>query len=285
MSDAYIFDVDESNFHGVVVENSHKLPVLVDFWADWCQPCQSLIPILHKIAEDLAGQVVLAKVNSDQQQQLAQQYGVRSLPTVKLFMNGEVVDEFTGALPESEIRAMLDKYIERESDRIMAAAYAEHEKGNADAAVALMKQAADSDPENIRVQVIYLRVLMEHGEQDEALQRLERLPSNIQADAALQGIRAQLDIMAKVGDASLEELRARIEANENDFEAREKLSAVLMTQGDYQPALHQLFEIMKRDRSYNDDAGRKGLIKIFEILGNENPLVGEYRRRMSSLLF
>jgi len=285
MSDAYIFDVDESNFHGVVVENSHKLPVLVDFWADWCQPCQALIPTLHKLAEDMAGQFVLAKVNSDQQQALAQQYGVRSLPTVKLFMNGEVVDEFTGALPESEIRAFLDKYIERESDRIMAAAYAEHEKGNADAAVALMKQAADSDPENIRVQVIYLRVLIGHGEQDEALQRLEQLPPDIQADAALQGLRAQLDIMAQAGGANTDDLVARIEADENDFEAREKLSAVLVSQGDFQPALQQLFEIMKRDRTYNDDAGRKGLLKIFEMLGSDNPLVGEYRRRMSTLLF
>jgi len=285
MSDAYIFDVDEASFEGVVVENSHRLPVLVDFWAEWCQPCQSLIPILHKLAEELAGQFVLAKVNSDAQQALTQKYGVRSLPTVKLFMNGEVVDEFTGALPESEIRAILNKYIERESDRIMAAAYAEHEKGNADTAVALMKQAADSDPENIRVQVIYLRVLIEHGETDEALTRLQQLPPNIQEDAALQGIRAQLDIMSQAGGASIDDLVARIEADENDFEAREKLSAVLISQGDFQPALQQLFEIMKRDRSYNDDAGRKGLLKVFDMLGSDNPLVGEYRRRMSSLLF
>jgi putative thioredoxin len=286
MSDVYIFDVEESNFESVVVENSHKLPVLVDFWAEWCQPCQSLIPILHKIAEDFAGQIILAKVNSDQQQALVQQYGVRSLPTVKLFVNGEVVDEFTGALPESDILAMLDKYLERESDAMLAAAVAEYEKGNIDSAIEHMRQAAEVDPDNPRVQVTYARVLLEH-EQTDALQTfIGNLSTEMQALPDISAIKAQLAIVSQLGDGvNADDLLARIEANDKDSEAREQLSALYVSQGNYAAAMEQLFEIMKRDRAYNDDAGRKGLLGLFEMLGPENPLTAEYRRKMSSLLF
>lgn len=286
MSDVYIFDVEESNFESVVVENSHKLPVLVDFWAEWCQPCQSLIPILHKIAEDFAGQLILAKVNSDQQQALVQQYGVRSLPTVKLFVNGEVVDEFTGALPESDILAMLDKYLERESDAMLAAAVAEYEKGNIDSAIEHMRQAAEIDPDNPRVQITYARVLLEH-EQTDALQAfIENLSTEMQALPDISAIKAQLDIVGRLGEGvNAEDLLARIEANEKDSEAREQLSALYVSQGNYAAALEQLLEIMKRDRAYNDDAGRKGMLALFEMLGPENPLTAEYRRKMSLLLF
>lgn len=286
MSDAYIFDVEESNFQSVVVENSHKLPVLVDFWADWCQPCQSLIPILHKIAEDFAGQIILAKVNSDQQQALVQQYGVRSLPTVKLFVNGEVVDEFTGALPESDILAKLDKYLQRESDAMLAAAVAEYEQGNIESAIEHMRQAAEVDPENSRVQVTYARVLLEHKKNDELKVFIEKLSTDMQAVPDIAVIKAQLDAVAQLGSgANAEALLARIEKNEKDCEAREQLSALYVSQGAHAQALEQLLEIMKQDRAYNDDAGRKGLLSLFEMLGPENPLTAEYRRKMSLLLF
>lgn len=286
MPDAYIFDVEENNFESVVVENSHKLPVLVDFWADWCQPCQSLIPILHKIAEDYAGQIILAKVNSDQQQALAEKYSVRSLPTVKLFVDGEVVDEFTGALPESDILTKLDKYLVRESDTMMAAALAEYEQGNVESAIEHMRQAAETDPGNARVQVTYARVLLEHKQTDALLAFLESLSAEMQAVPDIIAIKAQLNITARLGDdTNADELLARIEADEKDSAAREQLSALYVSRGDYAAALEQLLEIMKRDRSYNDDAGRKGLLSLFEMLGPENPLTAEYRRKMSLLLF
>jgi putative thioredoxin len=286
MSDVYIFDVEESNFESVVVENSHKLPVLVDFWAEWCQPCQSLIPILHKIAEDFAGQIILAKVNSDQQQALVQQYGVRSLPTVKLFVNGEVVNEFTGALPESEILAMLDQYLERESDAMLAAALAEYEQGNIESAIEHMRQAAEMDPDNPRVQITYARVLLEHEQTDALRAFIENLSTEMQALPDIAAIRAQLDISAQLGEGiNADALLARIEADEKDCEAREQLSALYVSRGEYAAALEQLLEIMKRDRAYNDDAGRKGMLGIFEMLGADNPLTSEYRRKMSLLLF
>ncbi|MDT8403357.1 tetratricopeptide repeat protein [Sulfuriflexus sp.] len=286
MSDVYIFDVEESNFESVVVENSHKLPVLVDFWAEWCQPCQSLIPVLHKIAADFAGQLVLAKVNSDEQQALVQQYGVRSLPTVKLFVNGEVVDEFTGALPESEILAKLDNYLQRESDAMLAAAVAEYEQGNIEAAIEHMREAAESDPDNPRVQTTYARVLLEHKQTDTLQAFIQNLPAEMRTLPEIAAIKAQLEILARLGNGmQAETLLARVEADPDDCEAREQLSAVYVSQGNYVAALEQLLEIMKRDRAYNEDAGRMGLLRLFEMLGPENPLTVEYRRKMSLLLF
>jgi len=285
MSDtAYIFDIDESNFASVVVENSHKIPVLVDFWAEWCQPCQSLLPILHKLAEELAGQFILAKVNSDEQQQLTQQNGVRSLPTVKLIVNGEVVDEFTGAQTEDHVRAMLEPYLIRESDKIMAAAVAEYEQGNLDAAIGLMKQAAESDPNNMRAQIMAMKVLIENDRKDEVITMMNGLSAEMQQAPDILAVKAQLDIIEQAGGADVEALQARIAADENDLDARQQLSAVLVSQTQFEPALEQLLEIMKRDRSFGDDAGRKGLLSLFEILGNDNPLVGTYRRRIATML-
>lgn len=286
MSQAYIFDVDDKNFEDVVVGNSHKLPVLVDFWADWCEPCKALAPILHKVAEDLAGKVILAKVNSDQQQVLAQKYGVRSLPTVKLFVKGEVVSEFTGAVPESQVRDMLAQYIFSEADQLMAAALQEYEQGNIDAAIEKMAAAASMDSANIRVQLLYARVLAENHRQAAALQVLANLPADKQADPEVVSLRTQLDFAAKAGEVSdAKALLKQVEDNPGDLAAREQLSAVYVSINDYPQAMAHLLEIMKRDRSYNDDAGRKGLLRIFELLGSNNPLVGEYRRKMSLLLF
>lgn len=282
---AYIFDVDETNFAQAVVENSHKLPVLVDFWAEWCQHCQTLTPMLHKLAGELAGQFILAKVNADQQQNLTQQNGVRSLPTVKLIVNGEVVDELTGAQSEAQIKAMLDPYLVRESDKLMAAAVAEYEKGDIEAAIILMKQASESDLNNIRVQVMALRVLLENNRKEEAAIIFGRLSEDAQKNPDIIAIQSQLEMIDQAAGVDLNALQDRITQDENDLDAREQLSAVLVSQALFEPALEQLLEIMKRDRSYADDAGRKGLLSLFEILGSGNPLVGEYRRKMSLLLF
>ncbi|MCK4742971.1 MAG: tetratricopeptide repeat protein [Sulfuriflexus sp.] len=281
---AYIFDVDESNFTQVVVENSNKLPVLVDFWADWCEPCKTMIPILHKLAEEFAGQFILAKVNADQQQNLTQQNAVKSLPTVKLIVNGEVVDEFTGGQTEAHIRAMLEPYLVRESDKIMAAAVAEYEQGHMDAAITLMKQAAESDLNNVRVQIMAMRVLLENNRKEEAAIIFGRLSEEVQKNPDIIAIQSQLEMIDKVAGVDLSALQVRITQDENDLEAREQLSAVLISQAMFEPALEQLLEIMKRDRTYNDDAGRKGLLNIFEMLGNDNPLVSTYRRRIATLM-
>lgn len=281
---AYIFDVDETNFNQAVIENSHKLPVLVDFWAEWCEPCKTLIPILHKLAEELAGQFILAKINADQQQNLTQQNAVRSLPTVKLIVNGKVVDEFSGAESEAHIRKMLEPYLVRESDKLMAAAVAEYEQGNNEAAIKLMKQAADSDPGNIRVQMMAIKVLMENKQKEDAAIIFARLPAEHRQSPEMQQVQMQLEKVDEQASTELQALQARIDKDANDLAARQELSAILVSQAKFEPALEQLLEIMKRDRNFNDDAGRKGLLALFETLGSSNALVGQYRRRIATML-
>ena len=281
---AYIFDIDETNFNQGVVENSHKLPVLVDFWAEWCEPCKTLIPILHKLAEELAGQFILAKINADQQQNLTQQNGVQSLPTVKLIVNGGVVDEFTGAQTESHIRAMLEPYLVTQSDKLMAAAVAEYEKGNVEEAIVLMKQAAESDHNNIRVQVMAMRVLLENNRKEEAAILFGKLSLEAQKDPDIISLKSQLEVVDEAAGAELTALQQCIEKDENDLKAREQLGAAYVELAKFDLALEQFLEIMKRDRSYNDGAGRVGMLQLFDMLGSGNPLVAEYRRRMATLL-
>ena len=285
MNSENLFNVSLDDFEEKVLNVSQDIPVLVDFWADWCEPCKTLIPILHKLAEELAGQFILAKVNADQQQNLTQQNAVKSLPTAKLIVNGEVVDEFTGAQTEAYVRAMLEPYLVRESDKIMAAAVAEYEQGNMDAAITLMKQAAESDLNNIRVQTMAMRVLLENNRKEEAAIIFGRLSKEAKKDPNVIALQSQLEMIDQAAGIDLSLLQDRITQDENDLDAREQLSAVLVSQAMFEPALEQLLEIMKRDRAYKDDAGRKGLLNIFEMLGSDNPLVGMYRKKMSLLLF
>jgi len=287
MSDAktaYIFDVDETNFNQAVVENSNKLPVLVVFWADWSDPCKTLIPVLHKLAEDLAGQFILAKVNADEQQNLTQQNGVKTLPTAKLIVNGAVADEFVGAKSQAHITKMLEQYLIKDSDKLMAEAVAEYEQGNIEAAITLMKQAAESDLSNVRVQVMAMRVLLDNNRKAEAAIIFGRLPEDAKQDPEIIAIQSQLEVVDESVSAELDALQALIDKDENNLEAREKLSELLVSQTKFEPALEQLLEIMKRDRSYNDDAGRKGLLALFETLGSGNSLVSQYRRRIATML-
>jgi len=281
---AYIFDIDESNFNQGVVENSSKLPVLVCFWAEWSEPCKTVVPVLHKLAEQLAGEFILAKVNADQQQNLTQQNGVENLPTIKLIVNGGVVDECTGSQTDAHIRSMLEPYLVHASDKLMAEAVAEYEKGNVDVAISRMKQAAESDTNNIRVQVMTMRVLLENNLNQEAAIIFGRLPADAKQDPEVNAIASQLEMNEQSASKDLEVFYNRISNNENDLEAREQLSAALASQAKFEEALEQLFEIMKRDRSYNDDAGRNGLLSMFDMLGSGNPLVTTYRRRIASLL-
>ena len=176
----HIVTVTEENFAFAVLEQSAEVPVLVDFWADWCAPCRMLSPILDKLAAELKGKLVVAKVNSDQQQQLAMQYGVRSLPTVKLFRDGRIVDEFMGALPEGQIRSFLDRHMPRESDALVARAQTLIEQGDVDAAGRLLDQAQADDPGNPRVSLALAAFKLSRGAFDEAAAAVEALPFEMQ---------------------------------------------------------------------------------------------------------
>jgi len=281
----YSFDVTVEAFQQQVIDASHQVPVLVDFWATWCGPCQTLMPLLTRLAEDYQGQFLLAKVEIDQQQQLATHFGVRSVPTVKLVKNGQIVDEFTGALPEGEIRAFLDKHIEKESDRRMQQAVDLYEQGEVETALQQMQQVILDDDSNMKNRVIFAEALIKEQRYEDARQLLNSLSMDVQMTPEVSALYAQLEFSETLDQADdVETLQQRIEADPKDSEARYQLSAQYLSQGDYEPAMEQLLEIVRRDRGYQDDAGRKGLLRIFEMLGNSGELVSKYRRKLAQAL-
>ncbi|MFZ5536353.1 MAG: thioredoxin [Pseudomonadota bacterium] len=282
---SFVFDVTEQDFAEKVIQASHERPVLVDFWAAWCQPCQILKPLLKKVAEGYNGDVHLAYVDTDQEQMLAAQFGIRSLPTVMLFKDGRAVDQFMGAQPEGAIRKLIDKHIVRESDLLLKQAMGFLEQGEEEAAVEMLKQANRIDPKNTAVLFALARFAAHSGNFDEALAILEAIPDEAPEAGMARELKAQIGFARQAKEAGdMGELLGRISHDPADLEARQKLATVLIGQGQHEAAMEQFLEIMKRDRAFGDDAGRKGLLQLFEMLGNEHPLVSTYRRRMFSLM-
>ncbi len=279
----YIFEVTADNFSQVVLQGSQQTPVLVDFWADWCQPCRMLMPVLGKLAEEYKGQFILAKVNSDENQALAQQYGVRSLPTVKLFKQGQPVDEFMGALPEGQVREFLDRHIERESDKLLDQAMAMLAAGDQETALTLLRKANDMDPGRARLAVPLARLLIDKGDAGEAEALLKALPVDERDSADAAALLAQLEFSQQAsGLPDRETLEQQAEAG--DLKARLQLANKLVAEGEYEAAMNHLLTIMQKDRGFEDDIGRKTLLKIFDMLGDD-PLVEQYRRKMFNYLY
>lgn len=280
-----VIEVTAQDFDQQVVARSHELPVLVDFWAEWCGPCQMLLPILLKLAQEYGGKFLLAKVNTDREQELAMRFGIRSIPTMKLYRNGEVVEELMGVQSEARLRALLDRYIERESDRVRAEARRREAQGDLEGALDLLRMAAAEDPENPRVLQDYARLAIQAGALDEARSLLERLPADVRSEDEVQGLEALLELAETVQDAPEEAaLRARLEEDPEDLAAREGLAARLALRGAWREALDQYLEILKRDRGFHDGIGHRGMLRIFTLLGDD-PLVAEYRRKLANWLY
>ena len=281
----YIHNVSMQNFQNLVLENSINKPVLVDFWADWCQPCQTIMPMLAKLAEEYGGKFELAKVNADEQQELAAHFGIKSLPTMKLFYKGQLVDERMGAVPESDIREMLDKHIVSESDQFMQAAMMAYQQGQTEQALAMLNQALANDPENAQLKVTIAQMVNAEGDSESAMALLDSLDDEgSKLDAAIQ-LRAEIKLAEQIaGLPDLAEIEQRLAQNPDDLEALLQKSRHLIAQGDNENAMECLLSIMRKDRSFEDDAGRTGLLELFDLLGGEHPSVQKYRRKLFTLL-
>jgi len=282
----YVVAVTAETFDRLVIEGSQERPVLVDFWADWCAPCRMLMPLLAKIADEYQGKLLVAKVNTEEERELAMQFGIRSLPTVQLFQSGRPVDQFMGALPEPQIRAFLERYLPKESDRLLARLPGLLSAGDAAAAEALLEQARAADPDNPRIQLAEVQLKAASGDAKGARELLERLPIELLDDPEVKVLRGAVEFASLVADAPAEaELTGRLEANPNDSESRYRLAARLVVRGDYDQALGHLLELLKRDRGYREDAARKGMVMVFDLLGGEGDLVSRYRAKMLSALY
>ena len=285
MNQAISFEVTEQNFASQVIEASHQQPVLVDFWATWCGPCQSLMPILEQLAQSYQGKFLLAKVEIDSQQGLASQFGVRSVPTVKLVKNGQIVDEFTGALPESQIRTFLDKHIENESDQLMQQALTLYQQGEREAALSHMGQILQAHPDNLNNKLVYTNILLREQHTDEAKKWLDTLSAEAGDNPQVQAMQAQLEFIHIVDNApDMVTVQQQVADDPGNSEARYQLSAHAILQGQFDIAFEQLLEVVKRDRQFQDDAGRKALLKLFNLLGDSHELVSSYRRKLALAL-
>jgi len=278
-------NVGRSDFQQQVLERSNTVPVLVDFWAAWCAPCRSLMPLLAKLAEDYGGKFFLAKVDTEAERELASQYGIRSLPTVKLFRNGKPVDEFMGALPEASVREFLDRHLPRESDALIDRALEAMTAGKPDEAISGLRAALEQDTYYLRSRLELARCLMQAGKLDEADETLTAVSIADADKPEIKSLKAQLGIARNVAVApDKKQLEQRITDNPKDCEARMQLAARLVLEQDYKSAMDQLLEVVRRDRSYDDDAGRRALLDIFSLLGDSDPLVKQYRGKLAMAL-
>lgn len=300
-----MIDVTLHNFEAEVMEASRTTPVLVDFWADWCGPCKSLGPILEKLETAYGGRFKLVKVNADEEQQLSSAFGVRSLPTCILLMDGKPVDGFMGALPEGKVREFLDKHLPTPEE--LAAEEEEEEaldllaEGHTDAALEKLQNAVATDPANEAARFDYVKLLLQMGRDDDAKVAfapvIATAPQNRRFDALQRWMNA-IDSIAETPDfaAAEAEFDTKIAANRRDFDARFAKAQLLMATQRWTEAMDELLDILMRDKAWRDDLARKTYIAILELIEPpkakvadgqippQDPTVASYRRRLSSVV-
>jgi len=285
-------DVTTATFMAEVVDGSFDTPVIVDFWAPWCGPCKQLGPILEKTVRATNGAVRMVKVNIDENPQIAQQMRVQSIPAVYAFRDGRPVDGFVGALPESQVKQFVQRLSGGKGgpspvEEAMAMAKQALQAGDYKSAAGVYSQILQREPAHIEALAGLARATIARGELAKARQILDRAPKESNRHAEIVAAYSALDLAEQAAKAmaSAGKLRARLARNGDDHEARFELATGLFGSGDREAAIDELLTLFKRDREWNDQAARKQLLKLFEVMGPTDPLTLSARRRLSSLMF
>lgn len=277
---SWIIDVRDDDFEREVLVRSKTTPVVVDFWAPWCEPCKTLGPVLERIADEHQGAFVLAKVNVDEATAISQAFGIQSIPAVKGFRDGILVNEFVGAQPETVIRQMLAGILPTATDTLVASAKTQPPAE----AEATLREALALEPRHPYALLELGRLLGARGETDEALGMLERVsppsPAVAEAERLAAELRTQQD-----GAGDIPALRTRITADPNDLGARLELGRALAATGAHEEGLGELLAVVQRDRRFDDDAARKAMVDVFAVLGNDHPLTERFRADLAKALY
>ncbi len=300
-----MIDITVENFETEAIAASMNVPVLVDFWAPWCGPCKTLGPVLEKLETEYAGRFVLAKINADTEQQIAAMFGIRSIPTCVLLMNGQPVDGFTGALPEGKVREFLDRHVpsaeEVQAEEEEVQAQDALASGDTDAALEKLQHAVATDPANDDARFDYVKLLLQLGRDDDAKVAFAPVIAKAAGSRRLGALKDWMDAIDFVAasadpEGAIAGFDAKIAANRRDFEARFARARWLMAHQRWQDAMDELLEILMRDKGWSDEAARKTCVSILEIIEPpkpkvaegqippEDPVVATYRRRLSSVV-
>lgn len=281
----YIVNIDASNAAALLIDESHKRPVVVDFWADWCAPCKVLMPLLEKIATEYQGAFLLAKVNADQQPGIAQQLGVRNLPTVMVIQGGQPVDGFAGAQTETFVRTMLEKYLPKPWDGLLQTGLEAIGRGDYSTALVPLRQAWVDSRQRHDITLAYTRALIECLRLDEAETVLDGVRM-VDRDAGYEQLRAQLEIKREVAKSpEIAALEQRLAASPDDLEVRYQLGVQYTNNRQFREGMEHLIAILRKDLGHGNGSTKRMLLDTIASLGKGDPLAVEYQRKLYSLLY
>lgn len=284
MSDL-IVEINEQNAQQVLIEESAKRLVVIDFWADWCAPCKALMPILEKLANEYQGRFVLAKINADEQQQIAGQFGVRSLPTVIFMKDGQPIDAFQGALPETEIRAKLEQHLPSPWDALLAEVQRKLAAGEFESALEDLRPAYEGSDKRYDIAMSLAYTLMQLNRCDESQSVLDAIPL-VDRTAEYEQLLAQLELKREASKTpEIQALEEQLNQDPENLELAFELAVQFSQSNHFKESLTLLFDILKQDRDFRDGGARKAFLDVLAALGKGDPLAVEYQRKFFNLLY